>query len=700
MIQFDDNTSKAKKADAARAVNDWKKILADKDNEIGIEPFSPESSFWEIFDNFVGDTDALYDEVNNEGLMSLADIDAMTSYANVMAAHLQSLNIAGTMKFGVSSSLEAMMGSTYNEDQPLLRERYDNFKEEFAKLKEAMILDAADENASTTRNTIDGGHSVSGSTTVTQAWSSTVDFNFELNSEWGTWAKKELAGADSESKSVVTSSMIINQVNTDSKLESTQHEWIIDDPDIGDHYLIDIKEDKKYGSPMFQVLSGQSLCHHEENTVAREGVEIIVTNGKERIDLNPFEPAVYIVKLRHTGYDAIHPWYNVRLMRSEMKGLTGLVTLGGHPLTNFIQFTNLDKDQWVTVELVVYRSYSEYFFKDLTLEMYSQCEDEFSRNQMPIEIIHDTVSVSATWLQPCADAEIMPDVDFVPIKSSSVSPFPIEIFNPSHQVNPWYGIDGLEMKLVWKVWTPDDSASKQYAKLNDEYIVKDQQVFEEERSSKTTMEWDVDAFKDGKYTVQVELQCPGRSPEYTEPKVVYLQREELQVAGYPQPSDGSTYGFDKDVVVRFNRELNCFNPNMSIDVELLTNSLISVPMHLLCQGNTIIAMPKIATDLYRIAGKDLRILIRNVMDFAGNYLNSEDGVSTYNGIAWTVTAQDAENISSLPAQLSLCIHEDVVIDASPEQLNASKVAMKKTIHETFNYLDGIHKCRLSVSDPY
>merc|ERR1712150_170974 len=88
------------------------------------------------------------------------------------------------------------------------------------------------------------------------------------------------------------------------------------------------------------------------------------------------------------------------------------------------------------------------------------------------------------------------------------------------------------------------------------------------------------------------------------------------------------------------------------------------------------------------------------MDFAGNYLNSDDGVSTYNGITWVVKAQNADSISSLPAQLSLCIDEDAVIDASPEQLNASKTALKKTIHETFRYLDGVHKCRLSVSDPY
>jgi len=445
---------------------------------------------------------------------------------------------------------------------------------------------------------------------------------------------------------------------------------------------------------MFEVLSGRSLCRHEENTVARQGVEIAI-GGKgidRRENLNPMEPAVFVVRLRHTGYDQVHPWYNVRLVRSAMKGFTGAITLAGHPLTNFIEFTNLEKDQWVEVELVVHRSYTSYFFEDHTLEMCSQCEDQFSRNQMPVEIIHDTVSFSTTWLQACAEGEIMPNVDVVSIKSSSISPFPVEIQNPSHQLNKWYDINDLELRLVWKVWTPDDSASSQYAKIDGDDILKSQTDLMKERSSATYIDWDMSGLNDGKYTIQVEMKCFNRPPEYTDPKTVYIQQEELQVAGYTQPPDGGIFSFDTDIVVQFNRELNYFNPNISIDVKLLENSLVNVPMHMFCKGNTLVATPTVAVDLDRIDGKQLRITIVQVIDFAGNFLNSEDGVSTYNGISWIVRAHESDNFSTLPSRLSMCIDEKAVVDASEQQLHASKTSLKKSIHETFGYLRSIHMC--------
>ena len=698
-IEYNDESDSIEIADATRTRENWRIILREKDQAVGIDPFGESGAIWDVFEQFVNTTDSLWDEVKDDGLLSLTTINTIASGAAALAAFVASMNIGGMIKFSVTAVAEMAAGWTYTQDQVLLKERYDQFKKEYLKFKTDEILRSED-GTSTTRLTVDGGHIVSGSSATSRSTSRTVEFNFDLENELGTWAKTDIEGLAAESSSKLTSQMEINQVHTDFSAVNTIFDWTIHDPDIGDHYLIDIKEDQLHGSPMFHVLSGRSLCRHEENTVPRQGVEILVEDETERTNLRPKEPAVFIVKLRHTGYDPIHPWYNVRLVRSAMKGMTGLITFAGHPLTNFIEFTNLEKDEWVEIELVVHRSYTSYFFENLTLEIYSQCEDEFSRNQMPTDIIHDTVSVSATWIQPCAEAEIMPNADFVSIKHTSVSPFPVEIFNPTHQVNPWHNIEDLELRLVWKVWTPDDSASVQYSKQNGIDIVKTQENLKEERSQKTSILWNTEGLNDGKYALQVEAKCPNRSPEYNSPKVVYIHKEELQVAGYPQPRDGGEYSFDEDIVVSFNRDLNCFNPTMNIKVESMNDPTYDVPMHMLCDRNTIIAMPTISADWHRLAGEDLRITLFNVMDFAGNYLNSYDGESTYNGITWVVRAQKSDNLSTLSARLSLCIDDKIVIDASESQLNQSKTALKKNIHETFDYLGGIHTCRFSVSNPY
>ena len=130
----------------------------------------------------------------------------------------------------------------------------------------------------------------------------------------------------------------------------------------------------------------------------------------------------------------------------------------------------------------------------------------------------------------------------------------------------------------------------------------------------------------------MELNCPGRLPEYTEPKTVFIQRTELQIIGNPQPSDGGIYAFDEGIVVRFNREIYCFNPNMEIIVQYGEHN--QVPMHLLCKDNILTAVPTVNVDFFKIAGEQLKITFKQVMDFAGNRLNSEDGVNQFNGITW------------------------------------------------------------------
>ena len=696
-IENNGESSTDEKAKAKKIRNEWETILNEKDRVEGIDPFGQEGSNWEEFEKFKNNTDVMWSEVKNDGLLDIISIEAIATGATVLQAMITSVNLVGASKFLevidslIIQAMEMHSIKNYHVDGTIrLRKTYDEFIEEYHSFKTLTLL--ASEDKVTTRLSIDGGHPVSSSTAITSFNTKEISHEFQLNSKWGAWANIEITGVASESSSVLKSTLSITSSTSNSETETDLFEWTIDDPDIGDHYLIDIKQDKMFGSTIFQVLSGRSRCRHEENTVAREGIQITLAEGMPSIrnNLDPFEPAIYIIKLRHIGYDPVRLSYKVRLLRAEMTGKAGLVTFGGHSLTDFIEFRNMVKDQWIEVELVVHRSYSEYFFENLTLEAYSECDLS----------IHDIVSVSANWLQPCADVEIMPDVDFIPIKSTSINPYPIEIFNANHQTNPWYDIAGLEMKLVWKVWTPDDSASIQYGKKNGVDIVKTQDDFQEERSLSSRFDWYLDGLSDGKYTIAVELSCPNHSPEYSSTKDVYIQREELQVVGFPEPSEGEIYSFNENIIVHFNRELNCANPNMKLAVKLVEDNQLQVPMHLICKENFINAMPTIKTDLFAIAGKDLQISLINVMDFAGNFLNSVDGRSSNNGITWVVTAQSSENINKLPARLSMCIDEDAIIDASENQLVESKLAFKKSIYETFDHFRGIHTCRLTVSDPY
>jgi hypothetical protein len=250
----------------------------------------------------------------------------------------------------------------------------------------------------------------------------------------------------------------IQQVGEHGEEVSEEFEYVIHDPDIGDHYLISIREDLKYGTPIFEVKGGLSLCRHEDFTIAREGVSIDLVGGDQgtRQNLRPDEPAVFVVNLKHTGFDRVYPVYRVRLVRSDMKGLTGKITLGGHGLETFLEYTNLVRNDGIKQELVIERSRTGYSVENVVLEMYSVCEDEFSRNAMPEEIIHDKVSVSASWRHECADVVIGQEGDSV-ISITTYDESVITVFNPNHQIHPWSSVKG-HMALQYKVWTPHGGA--------------------------------------------------------------------------------------------------------------------------------------------------------------------------------------------------------------------------------------------------
>tara|TARA_B110000091_G_scaffold149389_1_gene159072 strand:+ start:675 stop:1100 length:426 start_codon:yes stop_codon:yes gene_type:complete len=70
----------------------------------------------------------------------------------------------------------------------------------------------------------------------------------------------------------------------------------LEDEDMGDNFDVKIFEDPVFGTPIFEVISGESMCPAEEGTVAREKMQISAKTSSIT-GVPDGEPAVFEITL-------------------------------------------------------------------------------------------------------------------------------------------------------------------------------------------------------------------------------------------------------------------------------------------------------------------------------------------------------------------------------------------------------------------
>ena len=93
----------------------------------------------------------------------------------------------------------------------------------------------------TTVLTIDGGHSLLKITAILDGLVTNKEFNLNIGSEWGPFAKATTIVTNGESKVVTKATIGFQQSTSRYDKNCRVFEWTVHNPDVGDHYLIDIK---------------------------------------------------------------------------------------------------------------------------------------------------------------------------------------------------------------------------------------------------------------------------------------------------------------------------------------------------------------------------------------------------------------------------------------------------------------------------
>jgi hypothetical protein len=102
---------------------------------------------------------------------------------------------------------------------------------------------------------------------ITNEWE--VEFSTSFAQEYGV----EVNGIGLGAGITMSVNTTQNVSTTNTQTQSRTVGFSLADDDIGDNFTINVKKDRAYGTPVFDLVSGQSQCPHEPNTQPREGVD-------------------------------------------------------------------------------------------------------------------------------------------------------------------------------------------------------------------------------------------------------------------------------------------------------------------------------------------------------------------------------------------------------------------------------------------
>jgi fibronectin type 3 domain-containing protein len=396
--------------------------------------------------------------------------------------------------------------------------------------------------------------------------------------------------------------------------------YTLNDDDIGDHFTVDIKNDGRYPSPVFDVRGGVSSCPYEAWPDPEAGGARMVPRDKpvlfvdpvHRDGIPPDDPATFTITLANqspTGEDRL---YVLRLL-NKSNPYGAVVSVGGVPVANGISY-EIDPAQSQTATLTVERGPTKYRYEDLALVFYPPCEvtdmpyprPSGSREQSGA--LADTAYLSVVFQAPCSDVSlVLPDPGWRFTKADQDTGGAVLLLLSD------YELQVSEDDSVQGVWG-------QYRRLGGEDGPSEWVSIAAESlgTSETLIRWcPPEELADGVYELRAYTQCSG-GRGYSDVSTGTIERHGPQVMGTPEPSDGEL-SFGEDISVTFSEAIDCRTvlPD-SVTLTYLDGPLAdsTIAVEAICGGKTIIIVP--AASSSELEGRRLEARVAGVRDMAGN----------------------------------------------------------------------------------
>lgn len=373
--------------------------------------------------------------------------------------------------------------------------------------------------------------------------------------------------------------------------------YVLQDNDTGDNFTVDVKKDRRYGTPVFALKAGESSCPHEPGTQPREEVDLTVnTTSVANVAAN--DAAVFVFTLGNKSQTEETRTYNFTLVNNSNPD-GAVVKVNGMPLDMVPFELPFGKGQVVTV--TVERGPVAYTYKDLEIAIQSQCEGNFSDAKFFKSVLLDVY-----FIEPCSPVDIgSPQQDWVLT--------PAQGDDQQVTLNSYNETDAdLELIRLQYRRTQGDGAWITVAEVPKASLI----------PVSKTLPWNTKGLKDGLYEIRAVTQCKGSLPAGISHVIKgKIEREKPELLGTPEPADGVLSPGD-EISILFTEPIRCdkiiaadfFNLNNLGLYNTETGDLVDATIS--CSGDKIIVVPNVP--IQTIENKLLRVKTKGISDLAGN----------------------------------------------------------------------------------
>ncbi len=373
----------------------------------------------------------------------------------------------------------------------------------------------------------------------------------------------ELAGSKTQT---------IGNTNTTTRTVS----YSLADDDLGDKFTVNVKEDKVYQTPVFELVAGTSSCPWEPKTRHRSQPSLISVDGTVATNVPENTSAVFELQLGNLSPTKEEIEYEISLVTGTNPDGAEVEIDGQNIIATPIKYT-IPYGETVKVLLNIYIGPFAYNYEGITIALKNACEKNDS-------LFTKNLAFNVSFIEPCSPVDIsFPLQDFV------VTPGSNNLLNVT--LNEYLKNDAsLELiRLQYRPIGGDGSwiniSETAKADLGDVFTIK---------------EWNTALLKDGGYEIRAVTQCVNTSlaPGISTVIKGKVERNPPELVGVPQPADGIWDPGD-EISITFNEDINC-DKLVAADVlgnntiglyDATTDALVAATFS--CVGNKIVIVPTI-----------------------------------------------------------------------------------------------------------
>jgi hypothetical protein len=435
----------------------------------------------------------------------------------------------GHIKNTLIPQMDYLIGfySKLGSDSALIYQNYKNVWQQVVDKNHANIANAEfKENRS-----FSGGVAYSNTTSYENTNSMTIGYQASINSSIAAAIKAGTDNNNAEAGTEVNFTWTASRSTSTEMTNSKEVGFTLTDDDAGDFFSVDIKRDKVYGTPVFNLQAGTSSCPHEEGTQQRDMPEIVVqTPNVQNVPIN--SQATLTVKMSNFSESQETRTYEVIIdPNSNMEG--AVVRLSGQVITQGPATFTIPAKGSVFATMSVEAGPVAVDYNNLKLIIYSPCDPD----------IMDEALFNIGFQSSCSDITLFTPSNNWLVNGANEE---LRITYGGYNVNDTSLLQvGLEMRRTGLGWTSIASSiisRSQLAQNGLPYYVVD---------------LDMSSMADGPYEIRAYADCASAGTRsYSVPLSGVIDRTSITLLGTPSPGDG-TLNINEEVSVSFSEDIDC-----------------------------------------------------------------------------------------------------------------------------------------------